>query len=200
MTCATDCYGIGGLAGAGPGIGPVRGVEDCYSFCEIILPASGYSDVGGLIGNHHGGIISNAYFLESAGPDNGYGTPLDDPNMMIQANFVGWDFLDESINGENEIWRMCVDGVDYPRLSWEFAQNGDFACGDGVDIFDLQALAKNGLPQRRLPRQPSTTPAMPTAMKRSTWQTLPCWATTGNGISKPRRGDNIVAGGVNPRK
>ena len=39
----------------------------------------------------------------------------------------------------------CVDEVDYPRLSWEFAQNGDFACEDGVDIFDLQALAENWL-------------------------------------------------------
>ncbi len=65
--------------------------------------------------------------------------------MMIPANFSGWDFLGEDTNGENEIWRMCVDGVDYPRLSWEFAQNGDFACGDGVDLADLQALAEHWL-------------------------------------------------------
>ena len=65
--------------------------------------------------------------------------------MMIQTNFTDWDFLDESSNGENSIWRMCVDGVDYPRLSWEFAQNGDFACGDGTDILDLQALAEHWL-------------------------------------------------------
>ena len=37
---------------------------------------------------------------------------------------------------------MCVDGVDYPRLSYEFAKNGDFACGDGVDMNDLAALAE----------------------------------------------------------
>jgi hypothetical protein len=40
---------------------------------------------------------------------------------------------------------MCVDGIDYPRLSWEFAVNGDFACGDGTDILDLQSLAEEWL-------------------------------------------------------
>jgi len=40
---------------------------------------------------------------------------------------------------------MCVDGVDHPRLSWEFAQNGDFVCGDGTDIVDLEALTQNWL-------------------------------------------------------
>ncbi len=58
---------------------------------------------------------------------------------------TGWDFLGESTNGENEIWRMCVDGIDYPHLSWEYAPNGDFACGDGTDIYDLQALAEHWL-------------------------------------------------------
>lgn len=65
--------------------------------------------------------------------------------MQTQSTFVGWDFMGESANGENEIWRMCADGVNTPRLSWEFAQNGDFACGDGTDILDLQALAEHWL-------------------------------------------------------
>ncbi len=40
--------------------------------------------------------------------------------MKTQATFTDytWDFLGEDTNGENEIWRMCVDGVEYPRLSW----------------------------------------------------------------------------------
>jgi hypothetical protein len=65
--------------------------------------------------------------------------------MKQQSNFTNWDFLGESTNGENDIWRMCVDGIDYPHLSWEYAQNGDFACGDGTDILDLQALAERWL-------------------------------------------------------
>ena len=64
---------------------------------------------------------------------------------MQQGAYAGWDFVGESVNGQNEIWRMCQDGVDYPRLSWEFARAGDFACADGVDLADLQALAEHWL-------------------------------------------------------
>jgi hypothetical protein len=32
---------------------------------------------------------------------------------------AGWDFVGETANGTNDYWRMCVDGVDYPRLAWE---------------------------------------------------------------------------------
>lgn len=68
-------------------------------------------------------------------------------SLKTQSTFtdVSWDFVGESTNGENEIWRMCVDGVDYPRLSWEFAKNGDFACADGVDLADFLALAEHWL-------------------------------------------------------
>lgn len=125
---------VGGLCGRNYNDGIVA---NCYS--ANTLNAEGYT--GGLIGNN-GGPVTSCYFLDTAGSDNGYGTPLDDPNMMVQTSFVGWDFVGESDNGKNEIWRMCVDGMDYPRLSWEFAKNGDFACGDGVDLADLQALAE----------------------------------------------------------
>jgi hypothetical protein len=132
-------YNIGGLIGFATG--PT--LLNCYSVGNL----TGFvQNAGGLIGSvDGGGIVSNCYFLNTAGPDNGYGTPLDEPNMRMQANFFGWDFLGESANGVNEIWRMCVDGVDYPRLSWEFARNGDFACADGVDLADLLALAENWL-------------------------------------------------------
>ena len=55
--------------------------------------------------------------------------------MKTQSTFTeaGWDFLGETINGPNDIWRMCLDGVDYPRLTWEYVQGGDFACPDGVN-------------------------------------------------------------------
>jgi len=128
---------IGGFCGTSRGM-----IKNCYSLGSVIGVGS---YIGGFLGSNTNGIVDSCYFLDTSGPDNGYGTPLDDPNMMIQANFIGWDFVGEDTNGENEIWRMCVDGVDYPRLSWEFSQNGDFACGDGVDLADLQSLAEHWL-------------------------------------------------------
>ncbi len=161
--CEIDGYStIGGLVGGNRSI-----INNSYSISTV----SGITYIGGLVGNNQDGSVTycysagtvvcdnwasgglvggsgsatESYFLETAGPDNGYGTPLSDPNMMIQDNFVGWDFVDDGTDGLNNIWRMCVDGIDYPRLLWEFAQNGDFACGDGVGLGDLQALAEHWL-------------------------------------------------------
>lgn len=47
----------------------------------------------------------------------------------------GWDFTNESVNGTNDFWQMCVNGMDYPRLWYEFYAC-DVVCGDGVDLID----------------------------------------------------------------
>jgi hypothetical protein len=61
-----------------------------------------------------------------------------------QANFTssGWDFAGETTNGTADIWRMCVDGVSYPRFVWEFNSFGDFVCPDGVRFEDFAVLSK----------------------------------------------------------
>ena len=62
---------------------------------------------------------------------------------MTQSTFTsaGWDFIGETGNGTEDLWRMCVDGVDYPRLTWEYVQGGDFVCPDGVNSVDFSVLA-----------------------------------------------------------
>ena len=59
--------------------------------------------------------------------------------MKTKTTFTdaGWDFAD--------YWRMCVDGVNYPRLRWEFDGHGDFVCPDGVNFADFAAMANNWL-------------------------------------------------------
>ena len=97
--------------------------------------------------------ISNCFFHETLGAPDTNPTQLSEEEMKQQANFVGWDFLGEDVSGDNEIWRMCVDGVDYPRLSWEFTPNGDFACGDGVGIEDIEQLGQCWLSALDLPTE-----------------------------------------------
>jgi len=46
----------------------------------------------------------------------------------------------ETANGTVDIWRMCVDGLDYPRMAWEFGIYGDFVCPDGVNFLDFAVL------------------------------------------------------------
>jgi hypothetical protein len=52
---------------------------------------------------------------------------------------MGWDFVDESINGDLDIWRLCNKGTEYPHLNWEYPL-GDFMCPDGVNMFDFAVL------------------------------------------------------------
>jgi len=96
------------------------------------------------VGYNEGSSISHCYFLITSGPDNGYGTPLPDEEMKQQSSFVGWDFTNETANGTNDYWRMCVDGVDYPRLNWESIA-GDFMCPDGVNVEDLDYFIQRWL-------------------------------------------------------
>ena len=64
--------------------------------------------------------------------------------MKQQNSFTNWDFVDEDVNGENDIWRMCVDGIEYPKLYWQFTA-GDFTCPDGVGTEDLVHLIQHWL-------------------------------------------------------
>ncbi len=48
---------------------------------------------------------------------------------------AGWDFVGDS-NNDLDYWRMCVDDVGYPKLSWQFTP-GDLLCSDGVGLVDL---------------------------------------------------------------
>ncbi len=81
---------------------------------------------------------------------NGIGN-ITDPNviakstveMQTQGTFTdaGWDFFDETVNGSDDTWRMCVDGVEYPQLWWDFTA-GDFACPDGVTFIDFAVFSE----------------------------------------------------------
>ncbi|HUW19150.1 MAG TPA: hypothetical protein VMW16_07605 [Sedimentisphaerales bacterium] len=117
---------------------------------------SGNEYVGGLLGVNVEGAIDNACFweTESSGRNNMCGAQLyggtgcdnakgrSSAEMMTESTFTdaGWDFVGEVANGTEDTWRMCVDGVSYPLLSWEFTK-GDLLCPDGVDLVDYSYLA-----------------------------------------------------------
>jgi hypothetical protein len=115
-------------------------ISNCYSTGTV---SGAFSEVGGLVGSNEG-TISSSYFLDTSGPNNGYGTPLTDEEMKQQSSFIGWDFTNETANGTNDYWRMCVDGVDYPHLNWK-SMAGDFTCPDGVNMEDLSYFVQRWL-------------------------------------------------------
>ncbi len=150
----TGDYSVGGL------IGYTYNCIVSNSYAAGVV--SGTTDVGGLVGeDFNSRTVYSACFWNSDNDPNltGIGNGSDPnvigettANMQIQSTFTnaGWDFTGEDVNGTNDIWRMCVDGVNYPHLFYQYSINGDFACPDGVDINDLLVLSWNWLNSKQL--------------------------------------------------
>ena len=116
---------VGGLVGHNQaGI-----IKNCYSVGHV----QGLDYVGGLIGkvSEDGMVITSFWDTQTSGqttsaggkPSTG-GIPLQTHEMQTANIFliVGWDFVDETANGTEDIW-WIDEGQDYPRLWWESEGN-----------------------------------------------------------------------------
>jgi hypothetical protein len=137
VTGPNDANYLGGLCG----VNWIAEIDNCYASGSVTAGA-GSANLGGLCGgNLYSGTISGSYFLDpndGGGPDNGLGTPLTDTQMKKQASFVGWDFVNETINGSDDIWTIKED-VRYPEFAWRRVQlGGSF---NGVEFSDYSFLS-----------------------------------------------------------
>jgi sugar lactone lactonase YvrE len=109
---------------------------------------------GGLVGFDDGGSYTKCFWDNNINLDvNGIGNTTD-PNVIAKSTAemqtettytsAGWDFVGETVNGHNDIWRLCEDGAEYPKLGWQYLL-GDFVCPDGVEFYDLSALCEHWL-------------------------------------------------------
>ena len=135
---------VGGLVGEN-----VKSIDNCYSTGLVI----GDVNVGGLVGV--GGAtatVSDSFWdvFTSCQPNSAGGQAKITPQMQTQSTFTdaGWDFIDETTNGIEDIWRLCEDGTDYPKLVWQMIMLGDFVCGDGVDFNDLDVFMEQWLMEK----------------------------------------------------
>ena len=136
----TSCYSktnvngeehVGGLAGASSGK-----ITGCYSAGTV----SGEIDTGGLLGANvsyahesWGEIFISFWETQSSGFLDGVGNLEPDltgvlgkttAEMQTIVTFLdaGWDFVDETANGTEDIW-WILEGQDYPRLWWELSND-----------------------------------------------------------------------------
>ena len=143
----TGCYAagdiIGRLAGGLVGSNENGSLTNCYFSGSV-----GASFDGGITGYDQNGSYDSCFWDSEVnsycvGVEN-----IDDPagvmgrttlEMQTQSTYTdhGWDFVGEDVNGVEDIWRLCVDGVGYPRFSWEHDSVGDFECPDGTAGEDL---------------------------------------------------------------
>ena len=104
----------GGLVGSNRGV-----VTDCYSTGAVY--SNGDDQIGGLVGSSRDAVVMFSFWdIVTSGrawSDGGIG--LTTAQMWEAHTFLdaGWDFVGETANGTEDIWRMQEQ--DYPQLAWE---------------------------------------------------------------------------------
>ncbi len=161
----TNCYSTGSVSGTADVGGLVgqnfNTITDCYSTASVsgVYSAGGlvgtnystisnsyaagdvYADqyVGGLVGSDDSGTVSASLWdTDTSGQStSAAGTGKTTAEMQTESTFtdIGWDFVDESINGTEDIWSIC-EGTNYPRLLRQILA-GDFVCPDGITEADF---------------------------------------------------------------
>jgi len=106
------CY-VGGLVGDNLSI-----ITNCYSIGLV----SGDWFVGGLMGGRIADSVTASFWYTNACNRmyNTGGIEKTTAEMQMADTFLraGWDFVDETENGTEDIW-WILEGQDYPRLWWE---------------------------------------------------------------------------------
>ena len=112
---------VGGFVGRN---GTFSGSKGSVIYCYSTGAVSGNVFTGGLIGRNwedNTSIISSFWDMETSGETTSdWGTAKATDEMQTAATFLeaGWDFVDETENGTEDIW-WIDEGNDYPRLWWE---------------------------------------------------------------------------------
>jgi predicted outer membrane repeat protein len=111
--------GVGGLVGTNTGT-----ILKCYSIGEV----TGERNFGGLVGiNGEIQVMGSFWDTETSGLDaSSGGTGKTTTEMQIPSTFLeaGWNLVDETTDGTEYVWRI-LEGQDYPRLWWEFVEEGE---------------------------------------------------------------------------
>ena len=111
---------VGGLVGSN---GSTAAAEPSTIIaCYAVGSVAGTTHVGGLAGRSPDGDILHCFWdTETAGQTvSAGGEGKTTAEMRAVGTFLdaGWDFVDETANGTDEIW-WILGGKDYPRLWWE---------------------------------------------------------------------------------
>jgi len=147
----TNCYStavVSGVEMVGGLVGYNSSSECVISKCYAAGSVSGTGVyVAGLTPFASGALTDCFWDTQTSGrPEPAPGTGLPTEQMQMQSTFTdaGWDFIQETANGYKDVWRLCNEGSEYPKLAWEY-MTGDFVCPDGVELNDLEEFAQQWL-------------------------------------------------------
>ncbi len=139
--CEIDnCYSVGDVNGTNDRIGGLVGynyystITNSFSSGNVL----GNASVGGLVGDNTSSTVSNSFWdtQTSGQSSSAAGTGKTTSEMKTESTFTdaGWDFANESVNGNNDYWNINVDrNKGYPYLSWQtFSEGTAPSSGDGT--------------------------------------------------------------------
>ncbi len=109
---------IGGLVGYN-----TDSIINCYATGNV----SGTTYVGGLVGykGFAATVLTSFWDIQTSGQlisEGGISRSTAEMQTADTFLFAGWDFVDETTNGTEDIW-WILEGQDYPRLWWEPTDN-----------------------------------------------------------------------------
>ncbi len=147
----SNCYAMGSVTGDDSVGGLVgknyySGISNCYATGLV----TGISNVGGFAGYNEDTFSFSLWDTETSGTTVGAGYGSDDGvyglgtelmKMQVIYDIAGWDFVNETLNGSNDVWTMH-DGADYPQHVWELV---NFIGWYEVDFADFAYLAGHWL-------------------------------------------------------
>jgi hypothetical protein len=120
----TNCYSTAIVTGdrCGGLVGLMDGgsITSNYSTGSV----SGSENVGGLVGGSHHWVNECFWDIQTSGQTtSAIGVGLTTADMQTANTYLeaGWDFVDETENGTEDIW-WIDEGNDYPKLWWEAAE------------------------------------------------------------------------------
>jgi hypothetical protein len=104
--------------------------------------------VGGLVGRSESplDVQKSVWDTEASGQDiSAGGTGLSTAEMQMAETFLdaGWDFVNETVNGLNDVWKI-VEGQTYPLLSWQKYGGGTGDPNDPYLIYTAEHLNELG--------------------------------------------------------
>ena len=121
----SNCYATGSVTGGDHSayLGGLCGynwgtISDCYATGSM---TGGILGMGGLCGENYSDVIACFWDIETSGQaTSAGGIGKTTAEMQTVSTFLeaGWDFVDETDNGTEDIW-WILEGQDYPRLWWE---------------------------------------------------------------------------------
>ena len=149
---AVDISGTHTLGGLAARNQAESSISNCYAVGAVLSEESPMF-IGGLVGYNRAYINASLWNIDTSGISIGVGlergladvTGMSKPDMQIQSTFAeeGWDFVDEIINGSEDVWSIC-EGTNYPRFVWQIP-TGDYLCPDGVALEDFAFFAQHWL-------------------------------------------------------